>query len=152
MEKAPFSNTYPRSLDAKGRLMLPPEYRDAILGASGGGEAGLFWLTSFHGKLTAYLPGEWSAITAALQRIPFSSERLSHFKSRVLGLAQALTPDAQGRVRIPQPLVRAGGLKKDVLLVGMDTKFEIWDQDRFDALQDADIFEELTKCGLTLPM
>ena len=39
----------------------------------------------------------------------------------------------RGRIRIPQPLMRAAALGKDVVLVGMADKFEMRDQARFDA-------------------
>lgn len=146
-----FVQTHSRNLDAKGRLMLPTEYRDALHAAADGGVP-QFWLTAFYGHLTAYLPAEWAQITEQLNRIPFSSIKLSHFKSKVMGLAQLLEPDAQGRVRIPQSLMREAGLARDVALVGMGNKFEIWDQQRFDALQIEDVSSELAASGIELSL
>ena len=82
--------------------MLPPEYRDGLI-ADGG--SGTFWLTAFYGRLVAYLPADWDLVTEQLSSIPMPSPRLSHFKTKVMGLAQELEPDAQGRVRIPQVLM-----------------------------------------------
>lgn len=146
-----FVTPHSRSLDAKGRLMLPTDYRDALQATAGEGTSH-FWLTAFYGHLTAYLPADWAQITEQLNRIPFSSVKLSHFKSKVLGLAQMLEPDAQGRVRIPQPLMREAGLARDVALVGMGNKFEIWDQQRFDALQIEDVSSELAASGLSISL
>ena len=146
-----FVNPHSRSLDAKGRLQLPTDYRDALQAAAGDG-AVRFWLTAFYGHLTAYLPEDWAHITEQLNRIPFSSVKLSHFKTKVLGLAQQVEPDAQGRIRITQPLMREAGLSRDVMLVGMDNKFEIWDQQRFDALQVEDVSAELASSGLEIPL
>ena len=101
----------------------------------------------------AYLPIQWEQITEQLARVPdVASLKLSHFKSKVLGLAQCLSPDAQGRIRIPQPLMREVGIEKDVMLVGMGDKFEIWDQRRFDELQVDDISGELEKTGLQISL
>ena len=138
-----------RSLDPKGRLMLPPEYRDGLI-ADGG--SGTFWLTAFYGRLVAYLPAEWDVVTEQLSSIPMPSPRLSHFKTKVMGLAQEMLPDAQGRVRIPQSLMREAGLQKDVMLVGMLSKFEIWDQTRFDALTLEDVSDELAASGVTISL
>ena len=69
-----------------------------------------------------------------------------------MGLAQELTPDPQGRIRIPQALMREAGLQKDVMLVGMLNKFEIWDQKRFDALQLEDVSEELAASGVDISL
>ena len=69
-----------------------------------------------------------------------------------MGLAQEMLPDAQGRVRIPQSLMREAGLQKDVMLVGMLSKFEIWDQTRFDALTLEDVSDELAASGVTISL
>ncbi len=133
--------------------MLPPEYREALCAGGGDGEgAGAFWLTCFYGRLTAYLPAEWEAVTEQLGRIRIPSPRLSHFKTKIMGLAQELIPDPQGRVRIPQSLMREAGLQKDVMLVGMLNKFEIWDQKRFDELQLEDVSEELAASGVDISL
>ena len=148
-----FTKSLSRSLDPKGRLMLPPEYREALCAGSADGETpGTFWLTSFYGRLVAYLPADWEAVTEQLSRIRFPSPKLSHFKTKVMGLAQELAPDPQGRVRIPQSLMREAGLQKDVMLVGMLNKFEIWDQNRFDALQLEDVSEELAASGVEISL
>lgn len=127
--------------------MLPPEYRAGLLE---NGNSGTFWLTAFYGRLVAYLPEQWAHVTEQLSRIPIPSPRLSHFKTKIMGLAQELSPDAQGRVRIPQALMREAGLTKDVMLVGMINNFEIWDQERFDRLEIEDVSTELTACGIEI--
>jgi len=153
VETQSFLSTHYRSLDAKGRLILPPEYRESLAAcAQEGIEAG-FWLTGFYGRLVAYLPKNWEQIMAQLCKIPFTNVQLSHFKSKVLGLASFITFDGQGRVRIPQPLMREAGLVKDVILVGMADKFEIWDQARFDSiLTTEDMSEALASTGIAIPL
>lgn len=138
-----------RNLDAKGRLLLPPEYRDALLAAGDGS----FWLTiGLYGGLKAYMPADWEAIVEKLNSVPLPSMKLSHVKTKLLGLAQRMVPDAQGRIRIPQPLMRAAGLEKDVVLVGMADKFEIWDQACFDALLVEDVSDEVAACHLDIAL
>ncbi|RRD72362.1 MULTISPECIES: division/cell wall cluster transcriptional repressor MraZ [unclassified Desulfovibrio] len=144
-----FSKSLSRSLDPKGRLMLPPEYRESLLAHS---ETGSFWLTAFYGRLVAYLPDQWAHVAEQLGSIALPSPRLAHFKTKVMGLAQELVPDAQGRVRIPQSLMREAGLKKDVMLVGMLSKFEIWDQERFDGLELEDVSAELAASGVEISL
>ncbi|WP_297159188.1 16S rRNA (cytosine(1402)-N(4))-methyltransferase [uncultured Desulfovibrio sp.] len=87
-----------------------------------------------------------------LNSVPLPSMKLSHVKTKLLGLAQRMVPDAQGRIRIPQPLMRAAGLQKDVVLVGMADKFEIWDQARFDALLVEDVSDEVAACHLDIAL
>jgi MraZ protein len=129
--------------------MLPPEYRDVLFA---NGEQGVFWLTCFYGRLVAYLPADWEVVIEQLSRIPIPSPRLSHFKTKLMGLAQELIPDIQGRVRIPQSLMREAVLRKDVMLVGMVNTFEIWDQQRFDDLRIEDVSQELVSAGVNIAL
>ncbi|WP_308621191.1 division/cell wall cluster transcriptional repressor MraZ [uncultured Desulfovibrio sp.] len=152
-----FTGSYFRSMDAKGRLVLPPKFLDALGAPGHGGEAGdpaagTFWLTAYYGHLTAYLPDQWNAIVEQLSSIRMPPPALAHFKTKVIGLAHELVPDGQGRVRIPQPLLRAAGLGRDAVLVGMLDKFEIWAQERFDDLPDEDVSEELAARNVDLDL
>lgn len=142
-----FRKSHHRSLDAKGRLMLPPEYREALAEQS---PEGCFVLTGFQGKLVAYTLADWEKNLAQFARIRQPSLKVSRFRSKILGLAEEVSTDAQGRVRLSQPLLREAGLTKDVVLVGIERMFEIWDQDRFDALETEDISEELAATGLDI--
>ncbi len=141
---AGFKSSY-RSLDAKGRLMLPVDYRETLAACSTNGG---FVLTVIYGRLVAYMPDAWQALSDKLNAITSPSKPVGDFISKTLGLAEELTPDAQGRVRISQPLMRAGKITKDIVLVGRVNKFEIWDQAEFEALQIVDVSEELAALGV----
>ncbi|MBQ7457069.1 MAG: division/cell wall cluster transcriptional repressor MraZ [Desulfovibrio sp.] len=148
-----FVATHYRTLDTKGRLILPPAYREAIASHTQEGAEIGFWLTGFYGRLVAYMPKDWDVVFQQLNKIPFTNIKLSHFKSKVIGLASFLSPDSQGRIRIPQPLLREAKLEKDIVLVGMQDKFEIWDQASFDAiLTNEDMSEAIASTGLELSL
>ena len=144
-----FTGAHARSLDAKGRVVLPPSYLKAL--AADGGD-GSFWLTGMHGRLTAYERAQWEEIVAKLCSIQLPSLKLANFKTRLIGLAQEIAPDGQGRVRIPQSLIREAALGKEIMLVGIMDKFEIWDQARFDALAVEDVSEELSRLGIDVSL
>ncbi len=83
----------------------------------------------------------------------FLPKRLSHIsKSKIIGLAQEFFPDSQGRIRISQSLMREAGISRQIVLVGLLDKFEIWDQARSDALPMEDVSEELLACGIQLSL
>lgn len=144
---ARFTGTYNRGLDAKGRILLPPSFLQAL---NADGNTGSFWLTGLYGRLTAYMPDHWEKTIEQLCKVRLPSLKLSNFKTKLIGLAQELTPDGHGRVRIPQSLMREAGLSREVVLVGILDKFEIWDQSRFDAISVEDVTEELAKCGIDI--
>lgn len=151
--RAKFMGTFYRALDAKGRALLPPRYLEVIANAAqeaGRGGRGSFWLTSLYGRITAYLPATWENTVEQLCGIKTPSQRLSNFKTRLIGMAEEIEPDAQGRIRIPQSLMRQGSLKKDIVLVGILDKFEIWDQALFEAVPNEDVSEELAASGVDI--
>ncbi len=163
MQPGKFMGAYYRAIDSKGRILLPPRFLEAISSqpgsfiSSNNGQAengqnarGSFWLTSLYGRVTAYLPATWQHTVAQLCAIKAPSRKLSNFKTRLIGMAEEIQPDAQGRIRVPQSLIREGALKKDIVLVGLLEKFEIWDQGLFDALPNEDVSEELAASGVDI--
>ncbi len=147
-----FTKSSQRSLDDKGRLMLPADYRASLDAAS----QGRFWLTCLYGRLVAYLPGEWESLVEKLLGVSTPSLALVHFSAKVIGLAEELVCSAQGRVRIPQPLLREAGIvpdeegRCDVMVIGMFSRFEIWSLERFNAISVADVSQELASRGIAL--
>ncbi len=147
-----FTKSTQRSLDDKGRLMLPADYRASLDAVS----QGRFWLTCLYGRLVAYLPEEWEHFVEKLRGIPTPSLALVHFSAKVIGLAEELSCTTQGRVRIPQPLLREAGIVPDaegrceVMVIGMFSRFEIWSLERFNAISVADVSEELASRGISL--
>lgn len=146
-----FMGTYHRALDAKGRFLLPPRFLD-VIGADSDSGRGSFWLTSLYGRITAYLPAAWEGMVEQICRIRIPSQKLSNFKTKLIGMAEELCPDSQGRIRIPQSLMREGGLQREIVLVGILDKFEIWDQERFDAIPNEDVTEELAASGVDITL
>lgn len=147
-----FTKSSQRSLDDKGRLMLPAAFREALTAESGG----TFWLTCLYGRLVAYLPDEWDALVEELYRIPAPSPALVRFCAKVVGLAEELSCNRQGRVRIPQPLLKEAGIAvtagagAQVMVIGMYSRFEIWDLERFNAIDTGDVSAELAAKGLSI--
>lgn len=147
-----FCKSSQRSLDDKGRLMLPCAYRQALE------EQGIasFWLTCLYGRLVACLPADWEAFMERLNGISTPSPALVRFMAKTVGLAEELTWTAQGRVRIPQTLLKEAGIvlhsgqRAEVMVVGMFSRFEIWDLERFNAIDVEDVSQELTARGIDL--
>ena len=71
-----------RSLDAKGRLMLPPEFRDALTASS---TDGTFVLTTYDGCLVGYPGPLWNELEERFGRLRNSSRKIRDFRRLVLG-------------------------------------------------------------------
>ena len=118
-----------RSLDPKGRLMLPVEFRDVILSA---GEHGKVILTNFDGCVVGYSLREWEKIEESFHQINMLNRQLRDFQRFFISGAMELELDKQGRILIPPHLRTYAGLTREVALAGVGRKFEIWDLERFE--------------------
>ena len=121
--------TYHHNIDAKGRMSFPTKLRDIL-----GGE---FYVTkSINQKcLTIYSKAEWEKLAAKVAALPGSMGGLD-IKRWLFSGAGELVPDKQGRVLIPSDLRVFAGLIKDVVVIGLDDKAEIWDKELWDAQQN----------------
>ena len=116
------------TLDAKGRLALPTKYRDALL--SGGGSV---VLTAHPDSCLLLYPRlAWEPIGARIQSLPSFSDASRRWQRLLVGHAEELEPDGSGRILISPALRRFASLKKDVVLVGQGSHFEIWDSEAWE--------------------
>ena len=120
--------TYHHNIDAKGRMSFPTKLRDLL-----GGE---FYVTkSINQKcLTIYSKSVWEKLANKIAELPDSMGGLD-IKRWLFSGAGELVPDKQGRVLTPSDLREFAGLKKDVVVIGLDDKAEIWDKELWDAQQ-----------------
>jgi len=121
--------TYHHNIDAKGRMSFPTKLREIL-----GGE---FYVTkSINQKcLTIYSKAEWEKLAQKVALLPDSQGGLD-IKRWLFSGAGELNPDKQGRVLIPSDLRDFAGLTKDVVVIGLDDKAEIWDKEKWDAQQN----------------
>ncbi len=141
-----------RNLDAKGRLMVPVEFREILFSRS---EGGRFILTCYDGCLVGFPMPEWEEFESKLMMIKNPSRMLRDFRRFIVGSAEDLSLDKQGRVLLSQDHRAYAGLDKDVLLVGQLQKFEIWNPTMYRdsiAVQNYDaVAQEAQDSGVELP-
>lgn len=118
------------SLDAKGRLAVPTRHRDAL---QSGGSAVV--LTAHpDGCLLLYPRLAWEPIGARVQSLSSFNEQARSWQRLLVGFAEELEPDAQGRILVSPALRNFAALKKDVMLVGQGSHFELWDVERWNEM------------------
>jgi len=110
------------TLDAKGRLAVPTRYRDALL--SGGG--GLVLTAHPDGCLLLYPRVAWEPIGAKVQALSSFNEQARWWQRLLVGFAEDVEPDAQGRLLISPALRKFAHLEKEIMLVGQGSHFELW--------------------------
>lgn len=120
-----FMGEYNHTIDAKGRLIVPAKFRE-ILGDN-------FIVTKgLDGCLFAYPNDEWTRFEEKLKSLPLTNKNARQFTRFFLAGAAACEVDKQGRILLPQVLREFASLEKDVVLVGVASRIEIWSRERWD--------------------
>ena len=115
---------YEHSLDAKGRLIMPAKLREDI------GEK--FILTKgLDGCLFAFSLVEWTNFEQKLRTLPISNKDARAFSRFFFAGAIECEIDKQGRFLISSNLREFAELIKDVVIVGMDSRLEIWSKEKW---------------------
>ncbi len=120
------------TIDAKGRIIIPTRFRDVIK-ASGKDS---IMITRLDSCLFAYTHDQWSKLEQKILQLPVKSEEMRRFQRVFIGSAQDCRCDSQGRVLIPPFLKQYSGLEKEIVLVGVLERFEIWAKENWDLEND----------------
>ena len=136
---------YEHSLDSKGRLIMPARLREDI------GEK--FIVTKgLDGCLFAFFFLVWTNFEQKLRSLPISNKDARSFTRFFFAGAIECEIDKQGRFLITSNLREFAGLEKDVIIVGMDSRLEIWSKDKWqqeDSIISADeIAEKMEMLGI----
>lgn len=120
---------YEHSLDAKGRLIMPAKFREDI------GEK--FIITKgLDGCLFAYSTEEWKKFEEKLSTLPISNKDARAFTRFFFAGAMDCELDKQGRFLISSNLRQFAGFEKDVVIVGMNSRIEIWSKEKWQECED----------------
>jgi len=114
-------------LDGKGRMTVPARHREVLKAVAD--DRLTITKQPKHGLLVFPRPA-WETFRAKLLELPMSAE---DWRRIFLGSAMDVEIDASSRVLIAPELREWAGLERDVLLLGMGSRFELWDKVRHDA-------------------
>ena len=110
--------------------MLPPEFREEVLRHCSDGR--LMLTNNFDGAVSGYPMPSWEELELSFQAGNTLDPRVRNIERFFIAGAMEVTVDKQGRILIPPYLRTYAGLDKEMVLAGVGTKFEIWDQGRFE--------------------
>ena len=116
------------SIDPKGRIIIPARFRDVVK-ASG---VDSIMVTGMDRCLFAYTHDQWAKLEQKILHLPEKSEAMRRFQRIFVGGAHDCRCDAQGRVLIPPALKQYSQLEKEIVLVGVLDRFEIWSRENWD--------------------
>lgn len=126
-----FVDEYPRQLDERGRIILPSRVRENMSDT-------VYVTRSMADKcLHVYTQEEWDRISEKVNQLPTATDRnAAAFVRLFFGKAASAVIDKQGRISIAKRLIDYAGLSKDIVLVGANTRLEIWDSAEWDSYQN----------------
>jgi MraZ protein len=140
-----FMGEYNHTIDTKGRVIVPSKFRETL-----GDE---FVVTKgLDGCLFVYDNQEWTAFEEKLKALPITNKDARAFVRFFLAGAAGVEVDKQGRILLPASLREFAALEKDVVLIGVGSRIEIWSRERWEdtaSFDDMDtIAEHMAELGL----
>ena len=142
-----FMGEYSHTIDTKGRLIIPSRFREEL------GET--FVVTKgLDGCLFVFSDEEGKAFEIKLKSLPLTNKNARQFGRFFVAGATPCELDKQGRILLPATLREFAGLEKDVVLVGVLSKIEIWENERYEDASSYDdmdeIVEHMAELGLSI--
>ena len=126
------TGTYEHSIDAKGRLFIPSKLREE-LGVS-------FYLAMGVDACLAIYPQEtWERFTEKFASLPMSQSKAMR---PLFANASKCELDSQGRIVVPQKLRQYAALDKDVVIIGVNDRAEIWSAESWHAQEEEEMTPE----------
>ena len=114
-----FLGTHEPKLDEKGRLVLPAKFREQLA-------EGVVITKGQERCLFAFPMAEFERITEALAQAPVTHRAVRDYSRVFFASASHEVPDKQGRITIPPSLRTYAGLERDCIVIGANTRVEIW--------------------------
>ena len=118
-----FVGEHHRTIDSKGRIFIPVKFREDLI-------KGVILSKGFGGKCLFLFSKEgWKMMEEKIKSKKMAERSMLRFSRWFSSSASEESLDQQGRTRIPQKLLKYAGLKKDIVILGLPDRAEIWDKE-----------------------
>ena len=121
-----FFGHYEHSLDEKGRLLLPKKIKEELKDNSP-----LYVLKGFEGCLSIYREAEFLKLCEECEKISFNKKNSRSYLRAVLSSVIELMIDKVNRIQIPKDTLTRFHISKNVIIIGVNDHFEIWDSETY---------------------
>ncbi|MCI0371304.1 MAG: division/cell wall cluster transcriptional repressor MraZ [candidate division NC10 bacterium] len=123
-----FRGRFEHAIDGKGRLSIPSRFRDALARR----RQKVLVLTDFDSCVAAYPLEEWRKLEERIRKQSTLQKDIRAFLRLFYSGATETPVDGQGRILIPPQLREKAALTREVMIVGVLNKIEIWSKARWD--------------------
>ena len=124
-----YNGKYRYSLEEKGRLFIPVKFRREL---SPEAEDSFVVTRGWDGCLGIYPLDGWRKVEKKLEEYPQEDARARKLVRWFSANAEVVRLDAQGRIKIPQHLLGFAGLKKEVIIIGVLNRIELWNPEVYE--------------------
>jgi len=143
-----FYGEFEHTIDKKGRLIIPSKFRDSFK------EYGVdkFYITvGFEKCLFFFTENEWRSQEAKFKSTSFTKAEARKFNRLYFSRAGQIECDKQGRILVPKYLKDMAGIKKDVMIIGVSNRIEIWSRESWQEYYNnsKESFEEIAERLMT---
>lgn len=135
-----FFGEYEHTMDPKGRISMPARFREKL-------SETIYITKGLDQCLFLFPESEWLRIEEELKALPLTQKNARQFVRTFFAGAMDCTLDKQGRMMLSPNLRTYAQLDKDVVLIGVSTRIEIWSKEQWEQYQgnDAQSYEELAE-------
>jgi len=123
-----FFGEYEYTIDQKGRVTIPPKFREAFKG-------GIVLLRGYDKCITVCTVAEWEKRAEQLSQLPMTQSKSRRLNRATFSSSFSLDLDGQGRVVLPATLREYAGASSEVVLAGVRDCLEIWSKEAWLAEQ-----------------
>jgi MraZ protein len=125
-----FLGEFDHSVDTKGRIAVPAKFRTQL-------EGGLVVTRGFERCLQVFPMEQWQQLSERVSSLPAASAESRQLRRLLFSSASDTELDKQGRILLPANLREYAGIGDTAVVAGMNTYFEIWSKDDWEAAMDA---------------
>lgn len=139
-----FYGEYLHTIDRKGRLILPAKFRES---AKSNFIEKFFITRGLDGCLFMFSEDEWRNQEQKFKSLSITKQQARTFNRLYFSGVVELNPDKQGRILIPQFLKDFAEIKREVIIVGVSNRIEIWSKDKWKEFygNNQPIFEDIAE-------
>jgi len=130
-----YRGKYEYNLGDKGRLFIPADFRRGLSSKA----KGSFVVTKWFDKcLVLYPLDEWLKVESKLRQYPTSDAMTRRGVRWFTANAREVKLDSQGRIMVPKYLLEFAGINKEVTIIGVINRIEIWDTKVYESEGEAE--------------
>ncbi len=126
-----FIGEYQHTIDSKGRMIMPSKFRGNL-------DGGFVMTKGLDNCLFLYPKEEWEKLQVKLDQLPLTNKDARAFVRFFYSGASECTLDKQGRTLIPTNLRDYGKIEKDIVIIGLSTRLELWSKDIWEDYNEDD--------------